>query len=65
MIENSITSRSGIACGMENENGMGKFSLFPLVSYLLTTSVLCAVPRTKLVNFFFLTGISVLHSYCE
>lgn len=43
---------------------MGKFTLFPLVSfYLLTTSVFCAVPRTKLVNDF-LTGTSVLPS-CE
>lgn len=46
------------------ENGMGKFALFPLVSCLLTASLFCAVPRTKLVNDFF-TGTSVFHSYCE
>lgn len=35
------------------ENGMGTLAPFPLVSCLLTSSVLCAVPRTKLVNDFF------------
>lgn len=39
------------------ENGMGKLALFPLVSCLLTTSVCCAVPRTKLVNALFLRDI--------
>lgn len=47
-----------------SENGMGKFAVFPLVSCLLTISVLCVVTRTKVVNDFF-TGTSILHSYCE
>lgn len=39
---------------------MGKFTLFPLVSfYLLMTSVFCAVPRTKLVMTF-----SQGHPFC-
>lgn len=44
-------------CSWFPQNGMGKFALFPLVSCLLTTSVFCAVPRTKLVNDFFLRDI--------
>lgn len=47
------------------ENGMDKFALFPLESCLLTTPVFCVVPRTNLVNDFFSTGTSILHSYCE
>lgn len=35
------------------DNGMGKWAPFPLVSCLLTASVFCAVPRTKLVDDFF------------